>query len=177
MLAMTLSGAWVVLVALVPVIGLLVAVRQLRLATLAQLRAAQPVIVVHETSYSISNRGDVEFRVYLENLGVSTAFNVRFGVSLDGTRYPFTAETTVEGDTSGEIGARQVVPAGQRVPDDGSFVIRMGPMTAYAGRKPGVGERRVYWATYENPHGETWEDHEPGGPESRHPDPAPSMVA
>jgi hypothetical protein len=102
----------------------------------------------------------MEFHVYLENHGASPAFNARFGVLLDDTPYPYT-----HGDDDESRGARQVVPPGARVPEEGEFVVRTSFAPFVATRKGrGVGERRAYWARYENPFGETWETRNPADP-------------
>jgi hypothetical protein len=70
---------------------------------------------VHFARSEIAARGDeMDFYVYLENVDAGSAFNVRFGVEVGGTRYPFALPGNVRG-------ARQLVPAGGRVPASGEL--------------------------------------------------------
>jgi hypothetical protein len=146
-------------VATAAVLALTISAWQLRLAVRAQRRSSQPVVVVHEVSRDMVGTGGMEFRVYLENHGVSPAFNARFGVELDGTPYPYSF-----GDDASR-GARQVVPPGARVPPQDEFELRASFAPYLLTQKgPGVGDRRVFWARYENPFGETWETRNPADP-------------
>ena len=66
-------------------------------------RRTQPVVILNR---EIPRNMQSEFGVSFENRGTGTAYNVRGGVRLDGTEYPFG-----EGD-----GSRTTVAAGERVP-------------------------------------------------------------
>jgi hypothetical protein len=81
LLALTAREVLASLLLLVPVIGLIVAFSQFRLAIRGQLRSAQPVVVVNEASMWTIDHGGVQYHVFLKNHGVSTALNVRFGPS------------------------------------------------------------------------------------------------
>jgi hypothetical protein len=136
------------------VLALLLTAWQVRLAIIGQQRAAQPVVIAHEHGHDISNRGELEFMIWIENHGIAGAFNVRFGVELAGRRYPFGL------DDDSDRGARQVVGPGDRLPpDEGKALPLRVPWTFYKGAEPNesVIPRRVFWARYENPFGETWE--------------------
>jgi hypothetical protein len=152
-----LSGGDVLVAA--AVLALLLTAWQVRIAILGQQRAAQPVVVTHERRYDISNKGELEFAVWIENHGIAAAFNVRFGVELAGRRYPYAL------DDDSDRGARQVVGAGERVPPASEFTVRV-PWTFYKGAEPNesVIPQRVFWTRYENPFGETWETLNPADP-------------
>jgi hypothetical protein len=146
---------------LVPTVALIVAFSQFRLAIRGQIRTAQPVVVVNEASiWSIDRRG-VQFHVFLTNHGVSTAFNVRFGVELNGRRFPYTY-----GEDQAGRGARQVVPPSTRVPENEAedLPVQLSAEDVWVTAEEGVVARRVLWATYENPFGETWETLNPADP-------------
>lgn len=69
-------------------------------------RRTQPVAIAHE---SRSRDMNGLFGVFLTNEGSGTAYNVRFGVLLDGVEYP----------SGGGRGNRHVVGPGARVPEQG----------------------------------------------------------
>lgn len=150
------------LAVLVPIVALIVAFSQFRLAIRGQLRSAQPVVVVNEASMWTIDGGGVQFHVFLTNHGVSSAFNVRFGVELDGRRYPYTY-----GEDQAGRGARQVVPPNERVPanEAEALPVRLSPEDVWTSAEAGVAtSRRIFWAMYENPFGETWETLNPADP-------------
>lgn len=138
-------------IALVAVTGglVIVALFQLVVFSRSEGRRTQPVAMTH-----LQTRRDLQgrFGVFLTNEGNGTAFNVRFGVRLDGTEYP-----------AGEgRGNRYLVPAGKRVPDNGELQIRV-PIAPYALARGGqdVDERAIFYARYENAYGRTWESANP----------------
>jgi hypothetical protein len=159
-LALT-TGDWISLVlAFAAVASLVVATAALRQGNKALRRTSQPVVVVHEVSSDVSERGEgFEYRVHLRNHGVGAAFNVRFGVELAGASYPYTFGPSIE------RGARQIVVPGEPLPATGELVIRTtwAPYVADEGR---VQPTRVFWARYENAFGETWETRNPHDPTS-----------
>src|SRR6266487_2660653 len=69
----------------------------------SEARRTQPVAIAHRFK---AHDDFAKFAVHLTNEGTRTAFNVRFGVRLDGTEYA----------VGGGRGHRYVVAPGQRVP-------------------------------------------------------------
>lgn len=95
------------------------------------------------------------FGVYLTNEGNGSAFNVRFGVELDGTEYP----------AGSGRGNRYLVPAARRVPETAELQIRVSIAPyALARRGRDVDQRAVFYARYENAFGKTWESRNPADP-------------
>lgn len=145
---------------------LAVATWQLRRFVWSERRRTQPVVVVHEVrprDLANDRRGGSVFTLRLTNEGTGTAFNVRFGVDLDGTRYVF-------GGAAGGIGARLVaIRQGGREPVDGSSYGLRVPWDPWLICRRGrdVDSRRVFWARYENAFGETWETRNPWNPHKR----------
>ncbi|MGH3013234.1 MAG: hypothetical protein ACRDMY_15560, partial [Gaiellaceae bacterium] len=138
--------------------ALAVAALQFRLANHALRRTSQPVVVVHEVETRLELGHDrVGYRVYLENVGVGAAFNVRFGVVVGRTSYPY-----IFGDSE-ERGARQLVKAGGRVPEEGDREIPVS-WAPFALEGATADSGRVYWARYENAFGETYETRNPTDP-------------
>jgi hypothetical protein len=141
-------------VALVAVTGALVFVAFLQFAAFnrSEGRRTQPVAMTHlEEPRDLGGR----FGVSLTNEGAGTAFNVRFGVRLDGTEYC----------AGPERGNRHLVPAGKRVPPTGNLEIRV-PIAPYALARRGenVDDRAIFFARYENAFGKTWESRNPADP-------------
>lgn len=116
-------------------------------------RRTQPVAIAHEESGGELDR----IRVFLTNEGTGTAFNVRFGVRLDGREYA----------VGGGRGRRYTVGAGERLPPQEYLELEV-PPTAYLPTNPllewGGDERRVYWVRYENAFGKIWETANPADP-------------
>jgi hypothetical protein len=142
------------------VVSVIIATAALRQGREALRRTSQPVVLVHEVSSDIADRGEgIDYRVYLRNHGIGAALNVRFGVELVGARYPYTFGTGVE------RGARQLVEAGGRVPEDGDLKVKTA-WDPYIIGEGVAGETRVFWARFENAFGETWQTtnpHDPSG--------------
>jgi hypothetical protein len=157
-LALTLGGTLSVVLAAVAVLAFVLSAWQLRLAILNQLRSAQPVVIVHESSREIDADGYMEFRVHLENRGAHSAFNVRFGVELGGTRYAY-------GGDAASRGARQSVGPGELLPGPQQVFRLRASWAPYAlARVEGIDSKPVFWARYENPFGEVWETRNPADP-------------
>ncbi len=99
------------------------------------------------------------------NEGSGTAYNVRFGVKLDGREYA----------VGGGRGHRYVVAAGGRVPEDGHLEVEIHVSAFVISTKGrGVYARRHYWARYENAFGKVWQTTNPADPlASSHVSPCP----
>lgn len=143
-------------IALVVVTGILalVAVLQLHAFNKSEARRTQPVAISH--LFKVRDDFD-KFAVFLTNEGTGTAFNVRFGVRLDGTEY-------VVGEGRGH---RYTVRAGGRVPEDESKHLDVKISYApYALAKGGrnVDSRAIFWARYENAFGHVYETANPVDP-------------
>jgi hypothetical protein len=97
------------------------------------------------------------FGVYLTNEGSGAAFNVRFGVRLDGTEYP-----VGEGR-----GRRYLVPAGGRIPANEDQLLEVAvPIAPYALARGGrdVDTRAILYARYEDAFAHVWETRNPLDP-------------
>jgi hypothetical protein len=119
-------------------------------------RRTQPVVVAHATGGGSSL---TSFRVFLTNDGTGSAYNVRFGVRLDGREFA----------VGGGRGTRYAIAQGERLPAAGSVENALEvetDVTAWAAspRGTGVYERRVFWARYENAFGQVWETVNPADP-------------
>lgn len=127
---------------------------QLVVSVRTEARRALPIAIVHQEG------GRIEydtFQVYLTNEGVGAAFNVRFGVSLDGLEY-------VAGEGRGH---RALVPAGGRVPEAPPATIAVkASLAPYALQKggPDVDRRALFFARYEDARGKTRETRNPADP-------------
>lgn len=130
------------------------ALSQLVVSVKTEARRALPIAIVHQEG------GRVEydtFEVYLTNEGAGAAFNVRFGVILDGFEY-------VAGEGRGH---RSLVPAGGRVPEKpGTTIPVKVSLAAYALQKggPDVDSRALFFARYEDARGKTRETRNPADP-------------
>jgi hypothetical protein len=144
---------WEALVALGTIGLALFASVQLWQSNLSERRRSQPVAVANGAGGPDLG----EYNVFLTNHGTGTAFNVRFGVRLDGREFAY----------GGGSGLRFTLSPGERVPVLGLNVFEVKvPLDAYVDSPKGVGvdERRVYWARYENALGQTWETANPADP-------------
>jgi len=142
---------WDALVA-IGTIGLaLFAFAQLRSFSRSERRRTQPVAIAN----GAGGEGLDRLRVFLTNHGTGTAFNVRFGVRLDGREFA----------VGGGRGHRYTVAPAERVPTEAELEVKVA-YTAYMGTAKGLGvyERRVYWARYEDAFGRVWETANPADP-------------
>jgi hypothetical protein len=143
-------------IALVVVTGALavIAVLQLFAFRNSEKRRTQPVAISHR--FKPRDEYD-KFAVFLTNEGTGTAFNVRFGVRLDGTEYA----------VGGGRGHRYVLGPGARIPTDPSKYLTVEISYApYALAKGGrdVDSRAIFWARYENAFGVVYETKNPVEP-------------
>jgi hypothetical protein len=111
----------------------------------------QPIVVAYERGSRAGESGEHVFLVALANEGAGPAFNVRFGVALDGI------EATYTPHPAGSEGAGDVPRAlgpGRTLPDrDLAYTVVLSDVA----RADVVLENRVYWCRYENAFGDSWE--------------------
>jgi hypothetical protein len=158
--AQTVEAVASVVVAATALGGVGFAISQLRESRRAEKRRSQPVVVLHEAGpRRLLEGGGTAWDVCLENHGAGTAFNVRFGVDLDGRRYPHKPRDS-------ERAYRHIVNAGERLPAEGNTFELPASIAPFVLQRagPGVDARRIFWARYENSFGEHWETRNPGDP-------------
>jgi hypothetical protein len=154
------------------VAALLFAAWQVWLTIGNERRRVQPIVIAHETkSRRFRDNGGWSFRAYLRNSGQGSAFNLRFGVEVEGVRWPYRLQ---EGDPAS--GNRQrVVESNSRLPEKGDFEIVVSSLELLGAAHGRVKERmkgktpqgdldegRLYWCRDENAVGQTWETRNPG---------------
>lgn len=123
---------------------------QARRASLAN----RPVVICHEVSNRNfdDRRGGWRCVVKVENASTQHAVNVRFGVELNGIRYPWRHAP------EDEDGSRQNVLAPGQVTSE--LAVRFPSEFNFAGGgDPDPG--RVYWCRYESISGDVWETRNP----------------
>lgn len=138
--------------------GVLVAAWSAWISVSNERKRTQPVVVAHEEHGRTFAENAAYFAVagYITNEASGHAFNVRFGVELDGVRYP--QRLSVEDPDSGNI--QRILRPGERRPTAGSWPILIPQLSLLAGQgDPDPG--RVYWARYENTRNQTWETRNP----------------
>jgi hypothetical protein len=121
----------------------------------------QPIVVAYERGDPLYEGGDLVFLVSLANEGAGPAFNVRFGVLLEGgeRRYtPRPAGAQGQGDVPRALGP------GRTLPDSGDAYRLVVTDTAAADAGASL-ESRVYWCRYENAFGDSWETRNAWRPE------------
>jgi hypothetical protein len=143
-------------IALAGVTGVLalVALLQLHSTNRSEARRTQPVAVCNRFK---PRDAYTKFAVYLTNHGSGTAFNVRFGVRLDGVEY----------SVGGGRGHRYIVGPSERIPSDPAKYLEVEVSYApYAMQRggPDVDSRAVFWARYENAFGIVYETANPVDP-------------
>jgi hypothetical protein len=113
-------------------------------------RRTQPVAIAHDAGGEL-----MQMRVYLTNEGAGTAYNVRFGVLLDGREYA----------VGGGRGHRYTIAPGKREPSNADLTVSVpGSAFVISTKGRGVYARRYYWARYENAYGKVWETRNPADP-------------
>src|SRR5215213_3078075 len=108
----------------------------------------QPIVVAYERGDPAPEGRDLVFAVSLANEGAGPAFNVRFGILLDGAEHayrPLPAGAQGAGDVPRALGPGRTLPEGA---DRYRLVV---PDVAAALHT------RVYWCRYENAFGDSWE--------------------
>jgi hypothetical protein len=121
----------------------------------------QPIVVVYERHDPMREGGDVVFAVSLANEGAGPAFNIRFGITLDGVERaykPRPAGAQHPGDVPRALGP------GRTLPDGADAYPLVVPDIDASGASAAL-ERRVYWCRYENAFGDSWETRNAWRPE------------
>lgn len=143
------------------VVGVITGIVQLLLTQANERRRTQGIVIAHEARGRHSGEnGNFSVEAYVTNEGQGPAFNVRFGVSVYGVRYPFRLEE--DDPLSGN--RQRVLRALERRPGSDGWLIGI-PMIAVVGgawrkeRPPEDG--MFYWARYEDALGRTYETENP----------------
>lgn len=134
---------------------------QLFLTQANERRRTQGIVIAHEARGRHSGeRGNFSVKSYVTNEGQGPAFNVRFGVSVYGVRYPFRLEE--DDPLSGN--RQRVIRALERRPNTDGWLIGV-PLLAVAGgawkKKEPPEKAMFYWARYEDALGRTFETENP----------------
>jgi hypothetical protein len=129
------------------------------LAARKERRRVRPVVIAHEhrnrTWEERLQSNDWDAEAWLTNESQAQAVNVRFGIELNGTRYPYKHEPKDQRGT--RINA---VAPGAREPRQDVYRIAISPYFSWApGGNPDPG--RLYWCRYESLSGEVWETRNP----------------
>lgn len=152
-------AAWLgVAAGVVALAGVLVAAWSAWISVSNERKRTQPIVVAHEEHGRSFAEDDAYFAVggYITNEASGHAFNVRFGVELDGVRYP--QKLKAEDPESGNV--QRILRPGERRPTAGSWPILIPQLSLLPGKgDPDPG--RVYWARYENARSQTWETRNP----------------
>jgi hypothetical protein len=139
-----------VLAAVTAAISTCIAAWQGLLMKRSERNRTQPIVVAYERDDPTREGGDVVFAASLANEGAGPAFNIRFGVTLDGVegRYtPKPAGAHSAGDVPRALGPGRTLPDG-----DDSYRLVLSDIGVVAAL-----ENRVYWCRYENAFGDSWE--------------------
>jgi hypothetical protein len=134
----------------------LIALFQLIAVIRSEGRREQPVVLTH-IGRELDNSGN--FGLYVTNEGSGTAFNVRYGVRIDGTEFPI-EPGPVEYPRPQPGGYRRLyLPAGARDPKEGASAMVNVPVEYFGGMGRFFFDASivVLFARYENAFGKTWE--------------------
>ncbi|SRR6266498_1642973 len=142
-----------VLAAVAAAISTCIAAWQGVLMKSSERKRTQPIVVAYERADPTREGDDLIFAVSLANAGVGPAFNIRFGITLDGVESAYRAQPA-GAHRAGDV-PRALGP-GRTLPPDGADPYRLVVRDAAA---PGAGalEKRFYWCRYENAFGRGWE--------------------
>jgi hypothetical protein len=138
--------------------GVLVAAWSAWISVSNERKRTQPIVVAHEEHGRRFTEDGRYFAVggYITNEAAGHAFNVRFGVELDGVRYP--QKLRADDPDSGNV--QRILRPGERRPKGGSWPILI-PQLSLLGAEGDSDPGRVYWARYENARNQTWETRNP----------------
>jgi hypothetical protein len=140
------------------VVALLVGALNVWISVVNERRRTQPIVVAHEEhGRRFTDKPDY-FAVggYITNESSGHAFNVRFGVELNGVR--FSQKLRATDPDSGNV--QRVLRPGERRPTEGSWPVLI-PQRSLLGTNGDPDPGRVYWARYENARTQTWETRNP----------------
>jgi hypothetical protein len=111
----------------------------------------QPIVVAYERGDPRDQGDALVFAVSLANEGSGPAFNVSFGVTLDGVEYAYRPRPA-GGQATGDV-PRALGP-GRTLPEDTvAYPLVLSDVTAAARTAL---ESRLYWCRYENAFGDGW---------------------
>ena len=116
-------------------------------------KRTQPVVVVYERGPPEFKADSVILAASVANESAGPAFNVRFGVRVDGLEVQYTprpAGAQGEGDVPRALGPGRTLP-------DGAVSYPLVIPTEGIRELDRVLESRVYWCRYENAFGDGWE--------------------
>jgi hypothetical protein len=127
------------------------------LLTRSERRRTQPVVVAAEWGEPEHDGGSLLLAVALTNEGAGPAFELRFGLAVDGEEVRYTAQPAGPlglGDVPRVLGAGRTLPEG-----GGSYSLRVPP--DFVRRHDGQLENRILWCRYKNSFGDPWETQNP----------------
>lgn len=141
-----------VIAALAAAISTCIAAWQGILMKRSERNRTQPIVVAYERSDPRDQGNALVFDVSLANEGSGPAFNVSFGVTLDGVEYAYRPRPA-SGQATGDV-PRALGP-GRTLPEDTVAypLVLSGLTVAAAGTAL---ESRLYWCRYENAFGDGW---------------------
>lgn len=138
--------------------ALLVGVLNVWISVANERKRTQPIVIAHEEHGRTFTGKPDYFAVggYITNESSGHAFNVRFGVELNGVHY--CQRLRAEDPDSGNV--QRVLRPGERRPTAGSWPVLI-PQLSLLGTNGDPDPGRVYWARYENARTQTWETRNP----------------
>ena len=158
----TLALVTAVLAAVAAAISTCIAAWQGLLMKSSERNRTQPIVVAYERGDPFRDNDNLIFAVSLANEGAGPAFNIRFGVLLNGVRHAYRARpagTQSAGDVPRGLGPGgtlpEAAPAYDLVVDD------------MADSDTATLEKRAYWCRYENAFGQQWETENAWQPEEK----------
>lgn len=155
---LSLGASLAIIVAGTGVLALLAGAWSAWISLANERKRTQPIIVAHEEHGRTFTDKSGYFAVggYVTNEASGHAFNVRFGVELNGVRYPQRLGT----EDPGTGNVQRVLRPGERRPTAGSWPILISQLSLL-GTEGDPDPGRVYWARYENARKQTWETRNP----------------
>ena len=124
-------------------------------------RKARPVVICHEAQkrgmLSKGSRGLWAAKVYLTNESQASAFNIRFGIDIDGNHVHWKHDPD-DADAS----RLNVLRPNERYPDTAAIDLTIPDQLLWA-IEGDPDERRSYWAHYQGPAGDWWFTSNPTG--------------
>jgi hypothetical protein len=163
-LGIDVHDVWPILLAAAPLVGASFAGVNAYLNARNERRRSQPVVIAHEHRSALPDKdrpAEWVAEAWISNAGGGAAYNVRFGIEMNGYRLPFRAD-----GTDGPAARQRVVASNERLPEtvpSGAFTvfpIRIATTDIYALGK-GADDARRWWCRYENAYGQTWETMNP----------------
>jgi hypothetical protein len=157
----TLALVTAVIAALAAAISTCIAAWQGVLMKRSERNRTQPIVVAYERCGPTREGNDLVFAASVANEGAGAAFNVRFGITLDGVEHAYKAQPAGPegaGDVPRALGPGRTLP-------DGVDAYRVLAPDAAASTVEAALEKRFYWCRYENAFGDGWETRNAWQPE------------